>query len=92
MFTVTLDRSGGAKLGLVFEADIDEGFTLLVERVNEGLVEQWNSCNDEAQVMSGDYLVQVNGVNGSSKRILAELQENKLLEIIVLRSDGLSEE
>ena len=89
MFKVTLDRSGGAKLGLDLNLDSNEGLVLLVERVGEGLVEQWNSSNEQADVRSGDYLVQVNGVDGSSMRMLAELREDKLLEIVVLRSDAI---
>ena len=89
MFKVTLDRSGGAKLGLDLNFDSSEGLVLLVERVGEGLVEQWNSSNEQADVRSGDYLVQVNGVDGSSMRMLAELREDKLLEIVVLRSDAI---
>ena len=84
-----MNRSGGAKLGLDLDVDLNEESALLVDGVKEGLVEQWNRSNADAEVRSGDYLVQVNGVDGSSSRMLAELCETKLLEIVVLRSDGI---
>lgn len=84
------DRSGGATLGLDLDVDLDEGSALLVEGVKEGLVEQWNSSNEEAEVRGGDYLVEVNGIDGSSRRMLSELCENKLLEIVVLRSRAIT--
>ena len=76
-------------LGLTLDVDLNEGSALLVEEVKEGLVEQWNSSNEEAQVRSGDFLVEMNGIDGNSRRMLADLSENKLLEIVVLRSHAI---
>ena len=82
-FKITLDRSDGAKLGV--DINFGDGEAVLVEKVNEGLVKQWNCRNEKAEVRSGDYLVKVNGISGDSRRIVAECSETKLLEIVVRR-------
>merc|ERR1740121_12408 len=84
VFKITIDKSGGDKLGIGI--DFCDGKALLVEKVEDGLFEQWNARNKEAEVRSGDYLVEVNGISGNSEQIIAECGENKLLEFVVLRS------
>ena len=81
-FKITIDRSGGAKLGI--SVDFGDDSAVLVESINEGLFKQWNDRNEEAEVRSGDYLVEVNGIYGNSKRIIDECAETKPLEIVVL--------
>ncbi|CAK0912231.1 unnamed protein product, partial [Prorocentrum cordatum] len=82
-FKVTIDRSDGSKLGI--DVDIVNCSTVLVEKVNEGLISMWNVRNPEQVVESGDRIVEVNGVSGLSKRILAQLGVCGLLDIVVLR-------
>merc|ERR1712037_920829 len=81
-FHIVIDRSNGGKLGVELEL---QGSDVKVSAVDEGLVKQWNASHAEAMVRRGDRFVYVNGVRGKVEHILAELQQDKLLEIIVQR-------
>ncbi|CAK0880936.1 unnamed protein product [Prorocentrum cordatum] len=82
-FRVTQDRSGGAALGIA--VDFHDGSAVLIEEVGEGLFKLWNDRNEDAEVRSGDYLVEGNGISGNSRLICVECAETNLLEIVVLR-------
>merc|ERR1719491_794348 len=57
-FTIVLDKTGGDRLGI--DVDHENGHTLLIECINSGLVQQWNTENPKAAVQERDHIVQVN--------------------------------
>ena len=72
---ISLDRSDGASLGA--KAHVKEN-SLLLERIDEGLVAVWNStAADGARVETGDYVIQVNNVAGSGMQLLKEIQQSE---------------
>ena len=86
IFKITVDRSDGGELGIDVGIGGAAGSAVLVGKVKEGLVEQWNGRNTEAEVRSGDYIVEVNGISGNPMQILAECGQNKILRMAILRS------
>lgn len=78
-FEVTLDKSGGEKLGL----DISpyDGKTLLVGKVKPGPVERWNEQHQEQWekcVFRGDRMIVINGVRGDSDELLGAAKADVL--------------
>ena len=76
---ISVDRSGGASLGV--SAHIKED-SLLLERINEGLVAAWNStAGVDGRVETWDSVIQVNNVAGSGMQLLKEIQQSEKLTI-----------
>lgn len=86
-YTITLEKSGDAKLGLNIST-CDDNQHLLVESVHaeSGLVAAWNTNNPDVQVMRGDIIVRVNECRGDSDAILKECQQSEHLELQIERS------
>mmetsp|Transcript_33919 Transcript_33919/g.105361 ORF Transcript_33919/g.105361 Transcript_33919/m.105361 type:complete len:192 (+) Transcript_33919:54-629(+) len=80
-FVAILDRRGGERLGI--DVDQMDGAWLLVESVNGGLVERWNSKHPTQMLLEGSRVLEVNGVRGDVPRMLAECREHQLLELHV---------
>lgn len=85
-FNVTVDKSGGQKLGL--EISAHDGRTLLVGKVKniESPVSRWNAQQSIAQlrIYRGDRLVAINDASGNSDSIL-EAQSADVLTMKVRR-------
>merc|ERR1712064_126782 len=56
------------------------GELLVVNAVKTGLIQDWNSASKDGQVMTGDLLYQVNGVEGDADKLLQRLKEGVKLE------------
>jgi len=86
-FEVVLDHSDGERFGFRLTAEFN---SLFVDKVDtHGLVPAWNRNHKRAFVRSGDRIVDVNGVHGSSSRMLDECDKLSLLKLTVLRvADG----
>jgi hypothetical protein len=74
-----LDQTKGDLLGIDVESDALGG-TLVVERVNAGLVQSWNENNAGQAIRQGDCLVEVNGIRDVI-RLEQELRKEKVLAI-----------
>eukprot|EP00747_Dinoflagellata_sp_TGD_P170576 gnl/TRDRNA2_/TRDRNA2_202490_c0_seq1.p1 gnl/TRDRNA2_/TRDRNA2_202490_c0~~gnl/TRDRNA2_/TRDRNA2_202490_c0_seq1.p1 ORF type:complete len:226 (+),score=38.64 gnl/TRDRNA2_/TRDRNA2_202490_c0_seq1:56-733(+) len=85
-FAVHIARGEPAQpLGLDLEEDIDKR-TLYVNEVRAGPIASWNSSRDKSlQVTAGDRITQVNGVFGSTDKIVQEMKEALTLKLIVRR-------
>mmetsp|Transcript_44087 Transcript_44087/g.104322 ORF Transcript_44087/g.104322 Transcript_44087/m.104322 type:complete len:425 (+) Transcript_44087:75-1349(+) len=75
-FEVTVQKTPGAVLGLEIDPDLDQ--YLGVERVLEGLVDNWNRANPSQAVCPGHGIVAVNGVYGETETLLAELKSEQV--------------
>lgn len=78
-FSITLDQTKGDLLGIDVESD-SLGGSLVVERVNAGLVQSWNENNAGQAIRQGDCLVEVNGIRDVI-RLEQELRKEKVLAI-----------
>merc|ERR1719199_2055997 len=74
-FTVRLQRQPNIKLGL--RLDGKDGQSLLVEKVNVGLVKAWNDANPSLAIQPGDRIVSVNGVRGEPQLLIEQTAEEK---------------
>ncbi|CAK0883100.1 unnamed protein product [Prorocentrum cordatum] len=83
VFKVVFDRRDGAMLGV--EVCIKNDTALVVGGVKDGLVQQWNDSNTEAEVRRGDHIIGVNGISDNPRQILAECGENTVLELTIRR-------
>jgi len=71
------------KLGIDVDVDYEDGTTMLITRVKEGLIMQWNDNNPEKEVKVGHILVEVNGVKGKSSELLATCGRNDHLTLTI---------
>jgi len=81
-FTITIDRNErGSKLGVdILEKD---GFVMQIAHVKEGLISKWNAENPDKEVVSGDCIVAVNGVRGSSTDLLSLIKGGSPFELTI---------
>lgn len=73
-FTIQLQCAPGDRLGLSLNGQ--DGRTLLIERINDGLVKRWNSMSSRDQCQVGDRIVAINGERGDSKALMAIATES----------------
>mmetsp|Transcript_26812 Transcript_26812/g.61822 ORF Transcript_26812/g.61822 Transcript_26812/m.61822 type:complete len:168 (+) Transcript_26812:84-587(+) len=74
VFTITIDKRQGARLGI--DVDHQDGVTLLIEHINEGLVATWNKDYPEKEVKVGDRIHAVNGQRGEVLQLVGECQKD----------------
>merc|ERR1711862_316802 len=85
-FTITIDKSDGAKLGV--DVDHQDGKTLLIDAVTGGLVATWNAANPEKAVKTRDRIVEVNGIRGEVLQLVEECKKNIVLQMVVQRGES----
>mmetsp|Transcript_13321 Transcript_13321/g.31275 ORF Transcript_13321/g.31275 Transcript_13321/m.31275 type:complete len:147 (+) Transcript_13321:82-522(+) len=80
-FIVTLTKQEGAeRLGI--DVDLTHG-ALLVEKVDGGLMGDWNRANPDRAVKKGDKVIAVNGVRYDPKAMTAQCRQSNDLELLV---------
>lgn len=67
-YVVTVDRSGGRKLGIDVAEGEELSDPLVVISIKEGLIDDWNHSNDQ-EVLCGHHLVEVNGVRANAREL-----------------------
>jgi len=72
-------RAAGEELGLYL--NLEDGDSLMIEGINEGLINRWNISNPEQCVKVGDRITDINGINGKASLLLDELRSKKNLVI-----------
>eukprot|EP00747_Dinoflagellata_sp_TGD_P167244 gnl/TRDRNA2_/TRDRNA2_191293_c0_seq1.p1 gnl/TRDRNA2_/TRDRNA2_191293_c0~~gnl/TRDRNA2_/TRDRNA2_191293_c0_seq1.p1 ORF type:complete len:135 (-),score=28.38 gnl/TRDRNA2_/TRDRNA2_191293_c0_seq1:17-421(-) len=84
-YRVTVDKTSSRQLGI--EIDYMSGRDLLIEVMGPGLMDDWNaSAPPHEQVMTGDIIIEVNGVRNSATQMIDECRKNKVLKMILRRS------
>eukprot|EP00440_Ansanella_granifera_P023914 gb/GFBE01025972.1/.p1 GENE.gb/GFBE01025972.1/~~gb/GFBE01025972.1/.p1 ORF type:complete len:244 (+),score=59.42 gb/GFBE01025972.1/:1-732(+) len=87
VFIVVVDQDGR---GLGLDLDITDEFVPVVTKVGEGTIQAWNRENaakasDANLVRRWDGLVRINGQRGSTKELVALLQQPGKLELVFRR-------
>lgn len=84
-FVVRLDGIGNEGLGL--EVDIGDDVTASITKVlSDGAIPAWNQRNArELAVQAGDHIVEVNGIRGSAKEIIANIKGGAELSVVIQR-------
>mmetsp|Transcript_44501 Transcript_44501/g.123746 ORF Transcript_44501/g.123746 Transcript_44501/m.123746 type:complete len:781 (-) Transcript_44501:238-2580(-) len=84
-YTVIVDKKGGS-LGLDLWYEHDASPALLVTKVNEGPVSEWNAGHPDRQLERFDRIVGVNGESGSASRLLQLIRDaTQRLELSTVR-------
>mmetsp|Transcript_57304 Transcript_57304/g.166289 ORF Transcript_57304/g.166289 Transcript_57304/m.166289 type:complete len:163 (-) Transcript_57304:239-727(-) len=83
LFHAAIDRSSGDRLGV--DIDHQDGKTLLVCAVGDGLVKSWNDEHPDEQIRKGDRIVEVNGVSGNIFKMVEECKKKEVLRMGVVR-------
>lgn len=79
MHFITIDRSSGARLGIT--VDTEDGVSLRLDRISEGLIMEWNEANPGRILRAGDRIVAVNGVRADVPSIVEQCSSNGVLEL-----------
>mmetsp|Transcript_93281 Transcript_93281/g.273063 ORF Transcript_93281/g.273063 Transcript_93281/m.273063 type:complete len:129 (+) Transcript_93281:67-453(+) len=83
-WTVTLKKaSAESRLGV--DIDFSDGVVMIIDKVNEGLVSEWNKLNPDKEVSTGDSVVSVNGHWGSSHDMAEACKRDEVLHLTVER-------
>eukprot|EP00933_Yihiella_yeosuensis_P076635 TRINITY_DN864_c1_g1_i1.p1 TRINITY_DN864_c1_g1~~TRINITY_DN864_c1_g1_i1.p1 ORF type:complete len:163 (+),score=32.19 TRINITY_DN864_c1_g1_i1:73-489(+) len=83
-FVVRVSKSS-QRLGIDIKHH-NQGQSILVVAVKAGMVEDWNNANPDQAIRQGDVITAVNGVCGSSVRILEAIAASgDVLEMSVTR-------
>mmetsp|Transcript_168924 Transcript_168924/g.543061 ORF Transcript_168924/g.543061 Transcript_168924/m.543061 type:complete len:194 (+) Transcript_168924:114-695(+) len=82
MFLITVERRDN-RIGL--DVDLTCGDVLPVLRINCGPVEEWNRKRPQHNVVVGDIIVKVNGVEGDAEAMMERLKCDDRLQITILR-------
>mmetsp|Transcript_3251 Transcript_3251/g.7456 ORF Transcript_3251/g.7456 Transcript_3251/m.7456 type:complete len:139 (+) Transcript_3251:91-507(+) len=84
-FTITIKKTpGGPRLGV--DVDLSNGTTLIVDKVNDGLVNEWNKANPKQEVLEKDQVISVNGVSGSAQLLVDVCKKDDTLEMVIQRT------
>jgi len=81
-FGVKLDHSNWARFGFLLEP---ENRALYVGGVDGGLLENWNDDHPGHMVRKGDYVVEVNSISGSTRKMLQEFNQPTVVRLTILR-------
>ena len=65
--------------------DHKDGKTLLIEKVNAGMVNSWNQEHPEQPVKPGDRIIAVNGASGDAMKVAGECKAASVLELTLRR-------
>lgn len=87
-YVVTIDKTSGGKLGLRLEHQVNAS-ELFVTNITEGfLCQRWNAANPEQAVVSGDLVLDVNGVQGNPALMKEECKKDGVVSIRLRRGGG----
>jgi len=87
-FRVTLPRSDKAQKELGMVVDFADGVTLHVSELQDGdnITAAVNaSLPEDGQIKINDFIVEVNGIRENGGKMVAEMEENKDLELVLRR-------
>jgi len=84
-YQITIEKTEASRLGV--DVDNQDGHTLLIESISEGLVDSWNnSCTDPSKkVMQGHRIVEVNKKRDDLSGMVEECKKNGTLNITLMR-------
>jgi len=76
-FTVEVVKTPESKLGV--DVDHQDGLTLFVDQVTDGIIRAWNQQNPEQQVQHGDRIIEINGLRGDVHKLIDECKKSQTL-------------
>mmetsp|Transcript_40687 Transcript_40687/g.80370 ORF Transcript_40687/g.80370 Transcript_40687/m.80370 type:complete len:175 (-) Transcript_40687:133-657(-) len=85
-FRVSLQKRPGDRLGI--DIDQHDGNWLLVHKVTGGAVSQWNLSHPLQAVKVGFKIMEVNGIRGNVRQMVAECKAKRVLNFVVRPTHG----
>lgn len=85
LYHATLDKSNGLPLGLEVEADNGNQFLLIVSVRKDSLADKWSEEHKHNAFGRGDWIIEVNGLAGNAREMVAECDAGQVLQMCVLR-------
>mmetsp|Transcript_77611 Transcript_77611/g.239622 ORF Transcript_77611/g.239622 Transcript_77611/m.239622 type:complete len:145 (+) Transcript_77611:63-497(+) len=83
-WTIVVQKTpGGPRLGV--DVDLSDGIVLLIDKVNDGLVNEWNKANPDKEVRKDDRVVSVNGSRGNAQQLAEVCKRDDTLEMVIER-------
>lgn len=89
VYSVTLDRSKGTKLGLKMEAQHDTN-SLFIKEVIRGLAFTWNAQSPSTKIKPGDRIISINGIEGNADELMEETTARKPLVCELQRGNAVT--
>mmetsp|Transcript_99665 Transcript_99665/g.277565 ORF Transcript_99665/g.277565 Transcript_99665/m.277565 type:complete len:141 (-) Transcript_99665:214-636(-) len=84
-FNITLKKTADEpRLGV--DVDLTDNVCLLVDKVNDGLIMNWNKEHPDKAVKVNDKIVSVNGTRGDAHKMTEVCKESDDLEMVIQRS------
>merc|ERR1719343_706109 len=80
MYTITVDRSKGTRLGLKLDVQVATR-SLFIKEVVGGLAFAWNAGHADQKVRPGDRVVRVNKAEGDAHAMMDECKKCQKLEL-----------
>mmetsp|Transcript_59236 Transcript_59236/g.190584 ORF Transcript_59236/g.190584 Transcript_59236/m.190584 type:complete len:137 (+) Transcript_59236:108-518(+) len=86
-FIITLTKTADmSKLGV--DVDLQQQTYMEVDRVNDGLVKDWNLKHPDKEVRVHDHIIEVNGVNSSADAMTDRCKQDEILKMTIRRGGG----
>lgn len=81
-FTITVKKtSTESRLGV--DVDLTDGIALQIDKVNDGLVADWNKEHPDRQVKPNDRVISVNGARGNALTMTDVCKHDDVLEMVI---------
>lgn len=84
VFSVTLTRTRHMKLGLDLDF-VPTREAIPVRAITGALAEEWNREHQDAQVLPGDRIVEVNGTRGTAEQMMKALKDSEEVRMTLVR-------
>jgi len=82
-FTIVIDKN--PSLGVQFTGCIGSS-SVVISKISKGSVQDWNETHQDAVVKPYDRVHSVNGVSGSARELLEQIQLHDRLEMVISRA------
>jgi len=83
-FQVVVSKAqGGPRLGV--DVDLSDGVALVIDKVNDGLIGEWNKNNPGKEVLKDDRVINVNGVTGNAQELAEVCKRDDSLQMVIER-------
>merc|ERR1712107_354126 len=83
--TINVEKREGKDLGI--DVDFSDRQTFRLVRIKQGVLQDWNHSHPSKQVRKDDRILAVNGIRGTTEKILSEVRRTSTYELVIQRCD-----
>lgn len=85
LFEVVIEKKPPEKVTLGVDLDFRDRVTLEIEKINVGLIAEWNAAKPDKEVKLGDKVISVNGISGDAVKMIQACKENDVVKMSIRR-------